>query len=265
MLKVLIICLILLIIYIYFGRNKEVIVREDELSSSKIKKSITIAIISDLHNYMFGNNYDVIINIIKDNNIDFIIMPGDILDNNERINNSYKLLESLKTYKIFYTLGNHEYRIATLNEEINKVKELGISLLRNEKEDYLDDIRIIGIEDVWHDIDDESKAAKLVNNLVDESKYNILISHRPNYIELYDQSNVDLVICGHTHGGQWRIPFINKPIYGPDQGLFPKYATGIHKRDKKLIYISNGLATGRRYLPRLYNPSEVGIIRINKS
>ena len=254
--------ILLFLIYVFFGISKNIAIRRDTIKSSKITRPVKLAVISDLHGFMFGNHYDVIMNILKEEKPDFVLLPGDILDNTNKLDNSHEFINLIKDYTVYYALGNHEYRINNLRDELNKVKDLGITLLRNEKVDYKDDIRIIGVEDVWHDTDDEDKTAAIVNSLVDESKYNILLSHRPNFINLYKKSNVDLVISGHTHGGQWRIPFIDKPIYGPDQGLFPKYVKDIHVVGGTKCYISAGLATGRAYLPRLYNPSEIGIITL---
>jgi predicted MPP superfamily phosphohydrolase len=71
-----------------------------------------------------------------------------------------------------------------------------------------------------------------------------------------------LIICGHVHGGQWRIPFTHKGLYGPQQGIFPKYSEGIHNLNGHLMYISRGLASADGRIPRLYNNPEIGFITL---
>lgn len=264
MIKVLLIILVLLfIVYVIFGLSKEIYIRRDTITTNKITKDIKFMVISDLHGFMFGNNYDVISDIIEKEEPDFIVMPGDIFDNTDKIVNSYDFIKVINKYKTYYSLGNHEYRIEELPQVIDYVKGQGIYFLDNKKEAYNDEVDIIGIKDPKREEVDEEEMLDVINELKDDKKYTILLSHRPNYINLYEKSDVDLVISGHAHGGQWCIPKSNKGIYAPDQGLFPKYTCGIHTKGNSLCYISKGLATGRVYLPRLYNPSEVGIITLS--
>ena len=262
MIKVLLVLLLIFVLYVVFGVSNKIKVRKDTIKTLKVSKEVKLAVISDLHAFMFGSDYDDIFNILKEEKIDAVLLPGDIFDNNERIVNSYRFITLLKDYKSYFSLGNHEYRILNFNEAIKVMKDNGVHYLFDEKESFNDEVDIIGIKDAWRENRSEEETAKIVNNLIDKNKFNILLSHRPNYIKLYENSNADLVISGHTHGGQWRIPFLDIPVYGPDQGVFPKYAKGIHKKGNSLCYVSAGLATGRIYLPRLYNPSEVGIITI---
>ena len=78
----------------------------------------------------------------------------------------------------------------------------------------------------------------------DESLYNILLSHRPNLWGIYEKAGMDLVLSGHAHGGQIRLPFTNG-LYAPDQGVFPQYTSGANKFGNTLVVISRGLGNSR--------------------
>ncbi len=90
--------------------------------------------------------------------------------------------------------------------------------------------------------------------------YTVLLSHRPEFFELYTEYNFDLVLSGHAHGGQWRIPYILNGLYAPNQGVFPKYAGGEYTENNTTMIVSRGLARESTLLPRFYNRPELVII-----
>ena len=92
--------------------------------------------------------------------------------------------------------------------------------------------------------------------------YRILISHRPEYTEFYKKADCDLVVSGHVHGGQWRIPLMKRGMYAPQQGLLPEYSQGIHRLNGTNLVISRGLASGNPMIPRLYNNPEIAFIQL---
>ena len=95
---------------------------------------------------------------------------------------------------------------------------------------------------------------------LDSDSYNIILSHRPDYFDTYTAQDYDLALCGHAHGGQWRIPGILNGLYAPNQGLFPKYAGGLYEEDGTTMIVSRGLARESTRIPRLYNRPELVII-----
>ncbi|MGN1036552.1 MAG: hypothetical protein ACI4PX_02150 [Ruminococcus sp.] len=103
-------------------------------------------------------------------------------------------------------------------------------------------------------------------NLSSPDCYNILIMHEPQQIEYVIDSGFDLILSGHAHGGQWRLPFIlEQGLYSPDQGIFPDYTNGIYNYENTTHIISKGLARPLRmiFIPRIYNRPEFTLIEIS--
>lgn len=92
--------------------------------------------------------------------------------------------------------------------------------------------------------------------------YSIVLSHRPEFFKDFVKAKANLVLTGHTHGGQVRFPILGN-VYSPHQGLFPKYSDGLYEEDYTKMIISRGL--GNSGLPfRLNNPAELIIIKLKK-
>ena len=96
--------------------------------------------------------------------------------------------------------------------------------------------------------------------MTDTGAYTILLAHRPEYYETYCNYSFDLVLCGHAHGGQWRIPYLINGLYAPNQGIFPKYAGGRYDGDKTTMIVSRGLDIETTWVPRIFNRPELVII-----
>ena len=104
---------------------------------------------------------------------------------------------------------------------------------------------------------------KAINALEkDDGKYCILLSHRPELFELYCKTGINLVMTGHAHGGQIRLPFIG-PLFSPSEGLFPKYAEGVHTNQITTMIVSRGL--GQSQFPlRVNNSPELVFVTLHK-
>ena len=96
---------------------------------------------------------------------------------------------------------------------------------------------------------------------MDEKKFAILLSHRPDKIDIYAKANVDLVFTGHAHGGQIRL--FGNGILSPAEGFFPKYTSGMHVKENTTVVISRGL--GRTIFTfRLFNRPEVVVTSLKR-
>ena len=125
-------------------------------------------------------------------------------------------------------------------------------------------IVIAGVDDPTYMTMDEW-TRQFENTFCDEYKdnYKILMSHRPEMGDVYANYDYDLVVCGHAHGGQWRIPFTGYGIASPDQGLFPKYVDGLYKLANGAdMVVSRGLCRERMPYPRFFNHPELVIIDV---
>ncbi len=96
----------------------------------------------------------------------------------------------------------------------------------------------------------------------DDNLFRVLLTHRPSYIESYLKYGFDLVLCGHAHGGQWRIPFILNGVFAPDEGWLPKYAGGKYDFPNGQMIVSRGLARESTRVPRIFNRPELVIVDV---
>lgn len=92
-------------------------------------------------------------------------------------------------------------------------------------------------------------------------RYNVLLSHRPEFLEEYAEEQVDLVLSGHAHGGQVRLPFIGG-LVAPNQGILPKYTAGLYEQQNTSMIVSRGL--GNSIIPqRIFNRPEIVVVQLN--
>ena len=269
------IIIVLIIIYLYFENNTIQITNIDvkDQSIPNSFNNLKIVHISDLHNKEFGKNQKNIINKIKETNPDIIVITGDIIDSydtNVQISSDF-INGVSKMAPVYYVPGNHESRI--LDDYISlktQMQTAGVHVLENEFITISkgnDKINIIGMNDPSFEYlkltgtTDEEIA---VNNLSVLTKnlngYTILLSHRPELIDTYASFDINLVFSGHAHGGQVRIPFVGGVI-APNQGLFPKYTSGLHEVKNTKMIISRGL--GNSAFPfRINNRPEIVVANL---
>ncbi len=90
----------------------------------------------------------------------------------------------------------------------------------------------------------------------DEDPFTILLAHRPEYLAEYADAGIDLILAGHAHGGQFRLPAIDAGLFAPGQGFLPLYTTGPYRLGRSVLVVSRGL--GNSIIPvRVYNRPEI--------
>ena len=242
------------------------------ISSNKINNDVNMVILSDLHENNFGENNKELINSIKKQNPDVILVVGDMInkdsDNTKIVTSLMKQLNKISP--VFYSLGNTEYdNIEGFNSNI--IKELEkVSAIVLDKE-YRDikikntSLRIGGMYDYAFYLDEKGDTYNFLCDFQNTDNYKIMMAHRPDSFIFGNASkiwDVDLVVSGHTHGGQVRVPF-KGGLYVGDQGWFPKYDKGLFDLNKIKILITSGLGSGKQKVPRFNNPPEVVDLRLS--
>ena len=237
------------------------------LSGSRLPASFSgfrIAHVSDLHNAEFGEGNAKLLKMITESRPDIIVITGDMVDSN-RTDIGVALAfaaESAKIAPTYYVTGNHEALISRAEYDTLKtgLEAAGITVLSDEAvrlQRNGEEIALIGLDDpdftVKSDLFGEVPAmvaTKLKNLSGEENIYTILLTHRPELFDTYVSSHIDLVLSGHTHGGQFRFPFIGGLI-APNQGFFPKYDAGLFTEGNTYMIISRGL--GNSVVPLRFN------------
>lgn len=251
-------------------------IRHYEIETEKVSTPVRIALITDLHSCKYGDNEEKLISAIEQQQPDIIALCGDFFDDERPDDNSEALLQGIADkYPCFYVTGNHECWSSSeeYTEKMNILNSYGVHILSGNME-TIDvngqNINICGVDDPEAIIPGGSTPAadtfeeqlKCLEALPENDNFTILLSHRPERFEDYDSSCFDLVLCGHAHGGQWRIPGILNGLYAPNQGFFPEYAGGKYVRDDMTMIVSRGLARESTRIPRFYNRPELVVIDI---
>ena len=164
---------------------------------------------------------------------------------------------------MYYVTGNHEARAPEAAQALlDGLTRAGVTVLRSEAVDLQEggeSIRLIGVDDP--SFGGEANLDATLEALSSDD-FTILLAHRPEKIDEYAKWGIDLVLSGHAHGGQIRIPGIGG-VYAPGQGFFPKYTSGEYAVGGTTMIVSRGL--GNSVLPlRVNDRPEVVIVTLNK-
>ena len=234
------------------------------VSSNKISTPIRVALITDLHGCVYGQDQRDLLSALSDQEPDIVCIAGDLIDENNAQEGAWTLLAAIgKTYPCFYASGNHEFQAENMEQLRTTIASYGVTPLAGEAVSCTvqdQPISIAGVDDpsgigpfVWQEQLEQAQSET-------KTGYTILLSHRPERIDAYRNSGFDLVLSGHAHGGQVRIPGILNGLYAPGQGWFPQYAGGLYSLDQTVLVVSRGLCKG--LLPRVFNRPELVIVEI---
>ncbi len=255
-------------------QNNDIITTQIGYSSEKIPSEFngyTIVQISDLHNKEFGKDQKRLLKKIKKASPDIIVVTGDLIDRRKYdLDIAMEFVNgAIKIAPVYYVSGNHE---AWSGEYENISKQLinsGVQILDDSRLKLVKDdatIELLGLSDPgfltsnYIDGTNTSELEEKLTNLSDYSAFQILLCHRPELFDLYANKNIDITFSGHAHGGQVRIPFIGGLI-APDQGLFPKYTSGLYKQKESTLIVSRGL--GNSIAPiRVFNRPEIVVVTL---
>jgi hypothetical protein len=231
-----------------------------ELQTEKLEEEIRITQITDFHS---NDRVDLngVLESVRLFDPDFIALTGDIIDfKTVDFSLSYELIDRLvETGKpVYFVYGNHEHGNQHFREFINGIEDRGVDILdeRSVELPIGDNTIMIYGSDFYSTSDGYEK----LFSSVDARYYNILLAHSPNRPIPYLHGEIDLMLSGHTHGGQVRLPIVGG-VLSPGEGFFPEYDKGLMKIGDTTLYIDSGL--GNSVLPiRLFNPVQISEIII---
>lgn len=260
-----------LIIWIGWG-NTALELNAYYISSSRLPQKFDgyrIAQVSDLHNAEMGSGNEKLLTMLRQAQPDIIAITGDLIDS--RSTDTQVALEfiqaAVKIAPCYYVTGNHEARVSAYAQLKAAMENAGVVVLEDERTEITIDgetITLLGVSDPSFQTNylfgdaQTLMESKLSGLRTDNDGFTVLLSHRPELFDTYAESGVDVVLSGHAHGGQFRLPVIGG-LVAPNQGLFPKYDAGLYTEENTNMVVSRGV--GNSILPfRINNRPEVIII-----
>ena len=247
---------------------------------NNLKKEETIVFLTDLHNNSYGKQNEKLLDAVKRQKPDLILIGGDMLVGKPKT--PTKVAEDFvcklsEICPVIYANGNHEQRMKIYPERFgtkyqeykSRLEKSGILFLENEHTDWMMDdcrARITGLEiprEGYRKFHQTSVSLEQIEECIgklDSSRYQILMAHNPTYMETYLEWGADLVLSGHFHGGVVRIPGLGGVIT-PQFQLFPKYSGELTQKDGKFAVVSKGLGTHTIKI-RFLNPAEVVVLHL---
>ena len=289
-----IIVIIVLGIWVCTFDTNRFTVSEYEFTDKRIRKSLKVVFLSDLHCKMYGRGGTFLIEKIREIKPDLVLCGGDMINaqpgaKNDKVINF--LHELCKDYPVVYAFGNHELRLKLYPETYGDVwkhytqalSEFGLTITENgsfKPEGTGVNIISFSAERKYYK---RNKKVEMNPSYIretvgepDPDLYNILLAHNPGFFETYASYGADLTLSGHLHGGLMRIPVpvskkareagahVMRGVFSPRLRFFPKYDSGRFDQGGRSMVISRGLGT--HTLPiRVFNPGDLVVIDLKAS
>lgn len=242
--------------------------------TDKVKDTVRLMVIADLHSTLYGSEQSRLADAVCKQAPDALLFVGDIADDKVPHDGTKQLFARVgRKYPCFYVAGNHEFRSGKVEDIKEMIRAYGVTVLAGNTEALEvrgQKIRLCGVddpvvsktapplesrmEDMW------TAQFNACSREVKDGCYSVLLTHRPERVGNYRGSGFDLVVAGHAHGGQVRIPGILNGLFAPNQGLFPKYAGGRYELAGTVLIVSRGLC--KNWRPRVFNPPELVVVNI---
>ena len=260
--------LAILVVLTLIALDERLILRTYTVVSPKLTAEVRLAVVTDFHS---SDNADDVVAMVTSCAPDAVLMVGDMFDDdiaNRPTERTLSLMRQLSAqYPCYYVSGNHEAWTGEMDALYQQTEEAGVTVLRMSSgvlTVHGQRIALCGIPDPYEMVfsgapDTEEQLRQALED-VDSADFTVLLAHRPELLAKYAQFPLDLVVSGHAHGGQVRIPGVLNGLYAPNQGWFPKLAGGAYTQDGTTLIVSRGLAVRTR-LPRIFNRPEVVLVR----
>ncbi len=234
----------------------------------KVTQPIRLALVTDLHSCDYGPGQRELLDMVEDQEPDAVLLGGDIVDDDPAMpeENAWTAVQALaKRYPTFYVTGNHEFWTHRVEAIKTRMARFGVTVLAGECETVLfqgQPVDLCGVDDPAVGADAWAAQLEQTAGAAAEDYFTILLTHRPERVEAYQAHPFDLILAGHAHGGQWRLPGLINGLLAPNQGLFPSYAGGSYDLGGTALIVSRGLARESTQIPRLFNPPELVIVDV---
>lgn len=242
-----------------------------EVKSQKLPESFDgfkIVQLSDLHGAEFGEDGMGLVEKVKELEPDIIALTGDFVTDEGDLAAVEKLAARLvKLCPVYFVSGNHEFGSGLAVKVRNILERAGVKYLSNE---YLtisrgeDGILLGGVEDplAYADMLSPDELAQKMNDAAPDA-FKILLGHRNYWMTEYPELPVDLIFCGHAHGGLIRIPGVGGLI-GTDRRLFPDFDAGEYNNGRYTLIVSRGLGNSVS-IPRVFNRPEIVCVELSSA
>lgn len=242
-----------------------------EVKSQKLPESFDgfkIVQLSDLHGAEFGEDGMELVEKVKELEPDMIALTGDFVTDEGDLAAVEKLAARLtELCPVYFVSGNHEFGSGLAVKVRNILERAGVKYLSNE---YLtisrgeDEILLGGVEDplAYADMLSPDELAQKMNDAAPDA-FKILLGHRNYWMTEYPELPVDLIFCGHAHGGLIRIPGVGGLI-GTDRRLFPDFDAGQFNNGRYTLIVSRGLGNSVP-IPRVFNRPEIVCVELSSA
>lgn len=237
------------------------------IETPKLTAPVRIAVIADLHNSQFGPNQRQLLAAVAAESPDLILLLGDIFHAETNEEYALEALTSLgSAYDCYFVIGNHEGRSQGGQAYKQIVRTCGITVLDAKTGAVTiagQSLQLFGLDYIRGGKPTVLSQLAPLSKQLDETLFSILLCHCPDdYTEMLTYG-FDLMLSGHTHGGQWRVPFAKNGLFAPGQGFLPKFAGGRFDQDSRTLIVSRGLSKKPWFLPRFGNPPELVIVELS--
>jgi len=223
------------------------------IGNARIPAPVKFLFLSDLHDRPAPEALE----LLRRERMDFVAFTGDAV--NRRSGTAEQslrfLCEAAKLCPVFFSVGNHENYLPDMPWD--RLAAAGVTVLDN-AETEIAGLRIGGLSS-WLKAEEKEPAARhfAAHFAREDGKFRLLLCHHPEYYPLFlKETDIDLVLSGHAHGGQIRV--LGQGLFAPGQGILPRYTAGLH--DGRML-ISRGMAN-HTIIPRLFNPPEMLAVEV---
>ena len=228
-----------------------------------LEKPMTIVQLSDLHNARFGEAQARLMDMVRAQSPDAIVITGDLIDDTK--GDDAPALELARgcaaIAPTYFVTGNHEKLSRSYEAFLPELEKTGVINLSGRTVTLENGATLTGAQDAGF-IGRENYAGYVASLAPKADGYHILLAHRPEFVASYAAAGFDLAICGHAHGGQIRLPFIGG-LYAPGQGKLPRYTAGLYDAGDITMLVSRGL--GNSVFPfRVNNRPEVVVLTLEQ-